>query len=105
LTRLLTEAGYDALHTSDLPEGNYTKDREINRRSLEERRILISKDEDFVESLLISDKPYKLLIVRTGNITNRELMALMERNLQQIVRALSENRLVEVTQEKLIIHE
>jgi predicted nuclease of predicted toxin-antitoxin system len=105
LARLLEEAGYDTFHTLDLPEGNRTKDQEINRRSIEEKRIVVTKDEDFVESLLISDKPYKLLIVRTGNITNRELLALVERSIPRITQAFLENRLIEITQDKLIIYE
>jgi predicted nuclease of predicted toxin-antitoxin system len=56
-------------------------------------------------TLLIFDKPYKLLLVNTGNITNRQLMDIFETHLDMIVQALEENRLVEITQENLIIHE
>jgi len=30
--------------------------------------VVVSKDMDFIESLLISDKPYKLLYISAGNI-------------------------------------
>ncbi len=104
LSFLLNDAGYDALHTLDLPEQNFTKDSQINEISIKEKRVVISKDLDFIESLLISDKPYKLLAVSTGNITNKTLMELFKIHLNEIVLALSESRLVELTHKELIIH-
>ncbi|MEM1042236.1 MAG: DUF5615 family PIN-like protein [Bacteroidota bacterium] len=64
----LREAGHDAVHTLDLPEGNRTTDAEINRRSVEERRVAVTKDADFVDALLVQDLPFKLLLISTGNI-------------------------------------
>ena len=71
LSSFLLEQGHDSLHTLDLPNKNATKDSEINQLSLNEKRVLISKDLDFIESLLISDKPYKLVAIATGNIANK----------------------------------
>ena len=95
--------GYDAIHTSDLPNKNRTKDSEINQISLEQKRVLITKDLDFIESLLISNKPYRLIYVSTGNITNRQLLELFGRNIDKIVEAIKENRLVEVNSKTIII--
>jgi predicted nuclease of predicted toxin-antitoxin system len=39
-------------HTLDLPSGNKIKDSEINNFSLAEQRIVITKDNGFVNSLL-----------------------------------------------------
>jgi len=97
--------GYDAVHTLELPDRNRTKDSEINRISVEEGRVVVSKDEDFFESILISDKPYKLLIIRTGNITNKELLDLLQKNLHRIVQALEQSKVVEITQEHLVAYE
>lgn len=47
----LREAGYDAIHTRDLPRGNRTPDAVINDLSVREQRIVVTKDEDFVPSL------------------------------------------------------
>lgn len=41
LARKLREAGYDALHTLDLPKGNETSDEEINRLSEKENHIVV----------------------------------------------------------------
>jgi len=39
LATFLLEKGFDAIHTSDLPDGNETKDSEIKRLSAAENRI------------------------------------------------------------------
>ena len=105
LADLLVWKGYDALHTLDLPHKNRTKDSEINQISLDERRVLISKDLDFIESLLISDKPYKLIYLTTGNISNKALMELFGRNIETIVEMIEQNRLIEITEESIIVKE
>jgi len=65
--------GHDFIHTKDLPLGNSTKDRNINELSILEKRVLITKDTDFYYSYLASKKPYKLILVRLGNIRIHEL--------------------------------
>ncbi len=104
LSLFLSYRGHDALHTLDLPHQNRSKDSELNALSLKDERVLISKDMDFVESLLISNKPYKLLYINTGNIRNKELQALFVANLEKIVEVLEENRFVELTSESIIVH-
>jgi predicted nuclease of predicted toxin-antitoxin system len=39
----LREAGHDALHTLDLPDGNRTTDAEINATSWREQRVVVTK--------------------------------------------------------------
>ena len=104
LSLLLLKEGHDSIHTLDLTNRNRTKDSEINEISIREERIVISKDLDFIESLLISDKPYKLLYISTGNITNRRLLDIFQNNLEHILASLQENRLVELTNEQIIVH-
>ena len=45
----------------------------INEISLEQKRIVITKDLDFVNSFMTIKKPFKLLLITTGNIRNNEL--------------------------------
>lgn len=96
LCALLAEHGHDATHTLDLRTGNATKDRIINQLSFEEQRIVISKDTDFFYSHLLQGRPWKLLLVRTGNISARDLRSLFERNLPAIEAAFQTHTLVEV---------
>jgi predicted nuclease of predicted toxin-antitoxin system len=68
----LRDAGHDVLHTLDLPAGNRTTDAEINELSTRNSRMLITKDTDFVDSFLLFHRPYKVLLISTGNITNSD---------------------------------
>ncbi len=97
-------SGHDVLHTLDLPSGNRTQDWRINEISVEEQRIVVTKDADFVNSFLLSGVPYKLLLVSTGNISNRELEGIFAKNLSTIVGALEMFEFVEVTRTSLIEH-
>ena len=105
ISSFLNYKGYDSLHTLDLPNSNKTKDSELNTISLEEKRVVISKNRDFIESLVISNKPYKLLYINTGNITNSKFQELLSKNLEKIIEFLSNNRFVELTSENIIIHD
>jgi predicted nuclease of predicted toxin-antitoxin system len=96
LCALLTQHGHDAVHTLDLPAQNTTKDRGINQISLADQRVVISNDTDFSYSHLLPGRPWKLLLVRTGNISMRDLCALFERNLAAIETALQSHTLVEI---------
>ncbi|TAL77126.1 MAG: hypothetical protein EPN88_02785, partial [Bacteroidetes bacterium] len=73
---LLSSRGYDAIHTSALAGGNETSDEEITRISLAEKRIVISKDNDFYYSQILFNKPYKLVLLRTGNLPAKSTIAL-----------------------------
>lgn len=100
----LNEAGHDARHTLDLPLGNRTPDSEVIACAVNEARIVISKDDDFVQSFLITGQP-PLLLISTGNITNAELEKLIQANLSGIEAAFAAHRFVEITREDLVIHE
>jgi predicted nuclease of predicted toxin-antitoxin system len=96
LCALLQAAGHEAVHTSQLPAQNRTTDRVINEFSAREQRVVISKDTDFYYSHLLHQRPYKLVLVRTGNIRTREFEELFQRQLPAIVEALANNSLVEL---------
>ena len=100
----LIAQGHEALHTRDLPAGNRTSDAAINDLSVRERCVLVTKDEDFVDSFLLDRRPYKLLLVATGNIGNRELERVFRNNLTRIVSALDVHDFVEVDRTSLIYH-
>jgi predicted nuclease of predicted toxin-antitoxin system len=105
LARFLQSAGYDTLHTSDLPQRNATPDSDLNSLSIQEQRILITKDADFVESFLLQKRPYKLLFISTGNINNNELQNLFQKNLEQITKLLETHNYIEISRDAIIIHQ
>ena len=96
LCTLLAAHGHDVLHTHELPEQNVAKDGILNRLSLDEQRVVVSKDTDFFYSHLLQGRPWKLLLVRTGNISARDLRDLFARNLPLIEAALEKHTLVEI---------
>lgn len=98
------EAGHDAIHTLDLPNQNRTSDPDINAVSVAEQRVVVTKDADFVNSFWLSQLPWKLLLISTGNITNKELDALLLPQLPAIVEAFETHRFLELSREALIIH-
>src|SRR4051812_4774848 len=84
----LREHGHGAIHTLDLPEANRTTDEAIVELSLLESRVVITKDADFVDTHILHHRPEKLLLVSTGNISNRELESILKLNIPVIVAAL-----------------
>ena len=54
------ERGHDAVHTLDLQQANRTPDAIINQVSVAEERLVITKDSDFVDSLIVQGVPHKL---------------------------------------------
>ena len=105
LCYLLKHRGYDAIHTIELQDSNASTDELITEISVNENRVVITKDNDFLESYLIKAQPKKLLLVRTGNIQNKVLLSLIDSNLNLIIEMLSRNNLVELTSTLIIEHE
>ena len=81
LLATLRAAGHDAVHVSTLPSGNRTPDSEIARRADSEQRV-----------------------VTTGNIQNRNLIALFERHIDVIAEYLADSPLVELSRDRLVAH-
>jgi len=104
LTNLLRERGHHAVHTLDLPDANATDDMAILQYSDEENCIVITKDSDFTTSFWLNNRPKKLLLISTGNISNKELESLLVANFEQIVTDLSKNRFVELSRYHVIVH-
>ncbi len=96
--------GGDAVHTLDLPDGNQTTDAAIVELAAAEGRVVITKDSDFVDSLLLRGEPGKLLFVTTGNISNSALVHLVRANWSQIESMLSQGVYVELGRNTLTLH-
>ncbi len=104
LTQRLQALGHDAIHTLDLPLQNQTPDYVLNERSVIEERVLITKDADFVDSFILHDVPYKLLLVSTGNIRNSELEQLFFDNLETLVNGFATHDFIEIDRSVITFH-
>ena len=105
LKHWLVYKGFDAIHTRELPNRNLTEDDSIMQIADEQNRIVISKDSDFYKLYLLKQKPKRLLMLTTGNLVNETLIALFERNFGEICRLLQVHTLVEMDNDRLIVHE
>jgi predicted nuclease of predicted toxin-antitoxin system len=99
----LTGAGFDAIHTLDLPDGNRTTDAQILDVATRDGRAVVTKDADFVTSHLLAGRPEKLLLVSTGNISNRALEQLLIPLIPDIVREFQAHAFLELSQAGLVV--
>jgi predicted nuclease of predicted toxin-antitoxin system len=103
LSELLTKKGYDSIHTLDLPNHNATTDNQINQLSIIDSRVVITKDIDFLNSFYINGKPYKLILVTTGNIKNSELLTMFDNTIENIIEKLNTSNIIEINKNQIII--
>ena len=99
----LSNNGHPSIHTLDLPQGNKTPDNILSQIADTDRRILITKDADFVESHLLQQTPQNLLLLSTGNMSNNELIQVFENNMPKIIEAFATSAFLELNQFNLII--
>ena len=98
LSGFLNLRGHDSIHTLNLPLKNKTSDMEIIQLADRDNRIVISKDIDFLNSHLIKTQPKKLIMVKTGNIPNKPLIEIFNKNLDLIIKMIQRGDLVEINQ-------
>ena len=65
---------------------------------------MITKDRDFVDSFVLRGEPAKLLLVSTGNISNRDLDLLFTQDIPEIEAALTTHQFVELGATQLTVH-
>lgn len=104
LAHLLSKAGHDVLHTSELPDGNRTPDPQITELADEQGRVVVTKDRDFRNGHLLARSPRRLLVIATGNITNAALLRLLEAHLDVIIDAFGGADFLELGADTLIVH-
>ena len=106
LKNWLIYKGYDAIHTLDLPLKNLTSDTFIADFSLQENRIVITKDDDFLKLNILNGKPKRLILLTTGNIVNADLISLFEKNFDFIIDLLErEAMIIEMNNNFVFIHQ
>ncbi len=94
LKQLFISNGYDCIHTLDLELANNTPDKTINTVSVNEQRILITKDSDFYDSFIIKNEPYKLILVKLGNTSKKELIQFFEIHFVEIIERIKKENMI-----------
>jgi len=95
----------DCIHTSKLKEGNQSKDSSINELSIKEKRAVITKDTDFYYSYIASQKPYKLILVKLGNMQLSALKKYFKDNSNKIIEILEEHSFIVLEKNRIRILE
>lgn len=91
--------GGDCKHAADL--GARPTDAELWQWGREERRVILTKDADFFERLLLEGPPPKIVWLRVGNLRRVELEALMKRVWPAVEALLADHDLIEVHRSSL----
>ncbi len=104
LARQLRQNGFEAMHTLEFPNQNRTSDEELMDFADVNDYIVLTKDADFVDGFYLRAKPRKLLLMSTGNISNKDLEHLMALNLPSIETAFEQHNFVEINRSQLIVH-
>ncbi len=76
LSLFINISGFNSIHTLELKAANKSSDYDLIQIADKESRIVITKDNDFQSSYFIRNKPSKLILVKTGNISNKALLNL-----------------------------
>ena len=85
LATYLKRKGIDAIHTTFFPEGHLLQDVEIRKIAINDNRIIITKDDDFLDSYLIRGSDPKVLLIQIGNVKNNDLIDLFENHLETLI--------------------
>jgi predicted nuclease of predicted toxin-antitoxin system len=91
LAAFLREKNFDAVHTTDYPEGHLLQDAEIRAIADAEDRIIITKDTDFFDYYMVKGSPPMVLLLKVGNISNADLISLFTAKLPLIISSFEDN--------------
>ncbi|MBC3786193.1 DUF5615 family PIN-like protein [Spirosoma utsteinense] len=103
LAEWLCTKGHDAVHVSALLTNTRIPDGYIGERSMIEKRVVISKDVDFLNTYLIKKQPYKLVYITTGNLKNRDLLDLFRSQFKSLLHILETAHVVELNRDVMNI--
>ena len=103
LAEFFKRRGFDAIHVVNCPEGTLTSDKEIINIATEEKRIIITKDSDFMDYYFLKGYPPAVLLLQVGNIKNKELFLMLNEYMEQIISLFSTQTKFLIVQNNKII--
>ncbi len=84
IVKWLQSKKFEATHVNSILKGSSTSDNEIRKFADENNYIIITKDRDFKNSFFINKTPQKLVKINLGNISNEELINILNKNISTI---------------------
>jgi len=100
----LNDSGHDAIHTLDLPAQNATSDADVIAVADRGNRIVVTKDDDFRVSLMLTGRPHRLIRIATGNISNDELLRPVNSHLDAIQEAFGGALYLVLSSDRMTAH-
>jgi predicted nuclease of predicted toxin-antitoxin system len=105
LARYFTSKGCHAIHTTYFPNGHLLSDKRIVEIAREDNRIIVTKDSDFYDNYLINGAPPSVLILQLGNCSNKDLVTLLDHNLDAILHLFEDNAdIIIIDKQKIITY-
>jgi predicted nuclease of predicted toxin-antitoxin system len=102
LAYALNDWGANAIHTTYFEDGHLLDDGAIRKIAVAESRIVVTKDADFRDYFFLKGSPPNVLLIKTGNILNKDLIILLQSNFQAISKLFEEgNHMVVVDRQSI----
>ncbi len=98
LARMLTDRGHVAEHVNDIGLGD-ASDLALWRYAIEQDAVLVTKDQDFADMLMLSDtSPAPIVVwIRVGNTRRQVLLEWFEALIDRIAELVAaQDRLIEL---------
>ena len=103
LVKRLKELGVDARHTTYFPDGHLLDDARIIEIAIEQGRIIFTKDTDFQDNFLIKGAPPRILLLKLGNVSNKDLFEIIESIYEKIEQLFEDgNGMVVISKNSII---
>ncbi len=98
ISKRIEQIGFLSQHVNHILDRWHTKDNAIAHYADQHDLILITKDQDFRNSFLLNRKPSKLIKVNLGNVSNEDLLEVLESNMErlEVLNSQSETFMVEI---------
>lgn len=105
LARYFTSKGCHAIHTTYFTNGHLLSDKQIVEIAKTSNRIIVTKDSDFYDNYLVNGAPPSVLILQLGNCSNKDLIQLLDSNLDTILHSLQENaEIIIIDKQKIVVY-
>ena len=103
LSKYLENLGHRSEHVNNVLDKWHTSDDQISKYVDENVCILISKDQDFKNTHFLKSSPRRLVKINLGNISNRQLLEIVEKHIDRISDVASEHNkfLIEINEGSL----
>lgn len=104
VVKYIQSKGYECLHVKNILSGTSTSDKDICKFADDSDYIVITKDSDFRNSFFLLNSPLKLIKINLGNISNRELIKIIEKNLEKFKDYFQhETKYIEINKNSIVV--